>query len=60
MEAPTVDQGTYGLRGEATGEELALIRVFGIALILLLIIVAIALAQYIICFFACSRNPSFL
>jgi hypothetical protein len=55
-----VGQQAYGVRGEATGEELALVRVFGIALILLLIIVAMALSQYVICLFACSGNSSYL
>jgi hypothetical protein len=58
--APPVGQRAYGVRGEATGEELALVRVFGIALILLLIIVAMALSQYVICLFACSGNSSYL
>jgi hypothetical protein len=60
VEAPAFGHGAYGVKGEATGEELALVRVFGIALILLLIIVAMALSQFVICLFTCSGNPSFL
>ena len=45
----------YGVLGEATGEELALVRVFGIALVLLFVIVGIALSQYAICLLTCSE-----
>jgi hypothetical protein len=59
-EPPPWHQDGYGVSGEATDEELALIRVFGVALILLLIIVGMALSQYVICLFACSETLSFL
>jgi hypothetical protein len=43
---------TYVVSGQVTADELALVRVFGIALILLLIIVGMALSQYVINLFA--------
>jgi hypothetical protein len=48
----------YAVLGEATSEELALVRIFGIALILMLIIVGMALSQYVVCFFACTGSSS--
>jgi hypothetical protein len=47
-------QEGYGISGVATGEELALIRVLGIALILLLIMAGMAVSQFVICLLTCT------
>jgi hypothetical protein len=50
----------YALWTDATVEERALVGVFGLALILLLIIVGMALSQYVVCFVSCTINSTLL
>jgi len=52
--------GVYTVCGNATSEELALVGVFGLALILMLIIVGMALSQYLACFGSCTLKVSLL
>jgi hypothetical protein len=52
--------GIYTVWGNATSEELALVGVFGLALILMLIIVGMALSQYLACFGSCTLKVSLL
>jgi hypothetical protein len=52
--------GVYTVCGNATREELALVGVFGLALVLMLIIVGMALSQYLACFGSCTLKVSLL